>query len=55
MAPDSIVQNVPIKYLGGYSPTRDIGRGAWSGQQKDLMKNMDNEYDQLAQFIISNY
>jgi chromosome partitioning protein len=55
MAPDSIVQNVPIKYLARETPTRDIGRGAWSGEQKDLMNRMDAEYNSLAQYIINKF
>ncbi|MEW6492124.1 MAG: AAA family ATPase [Cyanobacteriota bacterium] len=55
MAPDSIVQNVPIKYLDQEKPTRDIGRGTWSGEQKDLMSRMDGEYDALARYIINNF
>ena len=55
MAPDSIVQNVPIKYLSQYKPTRDLGRGSWAQNPIDLMKKMDQEYDNLASFIISNF
>jgi cellulose biosynthesis protein BcsQ len=54
MAPDSIVQNVPIKYLPDHKPTRDIGRGSWGTSQKELMKKMDNEYDALAIHVINN-
>jgi chromosome partitioning protein len=53
MAPDSIVQNVPIKYLPQHKPTRDIGRGTWAKNQIDLMGKMDEEYDRLANFIIN--
>lgn len=55
MAPDSIVQNVPIKYLQQKPPTRDIGRGTWAKNQKDLMSEMDKEYDRLAQYINKNF
>ncbi|WP_199315102.1 MULTISPECIES: AAA family ATPase [Oscillatoriales] len=55
MAPDSIVQNVPIKYLHQHRPTRDIGRGTWSQDQKNLMRKMDEEYDKLADFIITHF
>ncbi|MBR8832117.1 MAG: hypothetical protein N5P05_004426 (plasmid) [Chroococcopsis gigantea SAG 12.99] len=55
MAPDSIVQNVPIKYLSWRRPTRVLGRGTWSGDQKELMRRMDEEYDKLAKFIVNNY
>jgi len=55
MAPDSLVQNVPIKYLSTVKPTRDsLVRGAWSKNQKDLMSNMDKEYNALAQYLINN-
>lgn len=55
MAPDSLVQNVPIKYLSKGKPTRDsLVRGAWSKNQKDLMLGMDQEYDALAQYVINN-
>lgn len=56
MAPDSIVQNVPIKYLPKQRPTRDsVGRGSWASNQNELMKKMDLEYDRLAKFIIDNF
>lgn len=56
MAPDSIVQNVPIKYLPGTKPTRDsVGRGTWAGNQTALMKKMDQEYDKLARFMIDKF
>ncbi len=55
MAPDSIVQNIPIKYLGQSKPTRDIGRGSWSKEQKALMDKMDKVFDNLANYIISNF
>lgn len=56
MAPDSIVQNTPIKYLPQSRPTREnVGSGAWSKNQRDLMKKMDQQYDDLAKFIIENF
>lgn len=56
MAPDSIVQNTPIKYLPQSKPTRDnVRSGTWSSDQKKLMKNMDREYDKLAQLIIDKF
>lgn len=56
MAPDSIVQNIPIKYLSQARPTRDnVGRGSWATNQIDLMKKVDQEYDKLADFVISNF
>lgn len=55
MAPDSLVQNVPLKNLAKVKPTRDnLVRGAWSKNQKDLMANMDQEFDHLAQYVINN-
>lgn len=55
MAPDSIVQNVPIKYLPERKPTREIGRGAWAKNQIALMEKMDKEYDTLADFVINSF
>lgn len=56
VAPDSIVQNIPIKYLSQSSPTREnVGRGSWSRNQKDLMGKMDAEYDRLAKFMIDKF
>lgn len=56
IAPDSIGQNVPIKYLPTKRPTRDaIRSGAWTHSQTNLMKNMDKEYDSLARYIIKNF
>lgn len=56
MAPDSIVQNIPIKYLSQSRPTRDnVGRGSWARNQKDLMNKMDQQYDLLAKFIIEKF
>jgi chromosome partitioning protein len=55
MAPDSIVQNIPIKYLSKERPTREIQQGSWADNQKDLMKRMSKEFDSLAQYIIQNF
>lgn len=56
MAPDSIIQNVPIRYLSEYSPTNALrGRGQWAPNQVELMNEMADEYDKLAQHIIDNY
>ncbi|MFB2922386.1 MULTISPECIES: ParA family protein [Aerosakkonema] len=53
MAPDSIGQNVPIKYLSTRKPTRDaISSGAWTPNQTKLMQEMDKQYDRLAKYII---
>jgi chromosome partitioning protein len=56
MAPDSIVQNTPIKYLPQSKPTREnVGSGAWSSNQTALMKKMDQQYDDLANFMIEKF
>ncbi len=55
MAPDSIVQNIPIKYLSGEKPTREIQEGSWSTGQKNLMSRMSKEYNSLADYIIQNF
>jgi hypothetical protein len=56
MAPDSIIQNVPIRYLSEHRPTNALrGRGQWAHNQIDLMDEMANEYDNLAQHIIDNF
>lgn len=56
MAPDSIVQNIPIKYLSQAKPTSDsLVRGSWSDNQIALMDKMDKEYDKLADFVINNF
>lgn len=55
MAPDSIVQNIPIKYLAQSKPTRDIGRGSWSQEQKVLMDKVDRVFDNLADYIITKF
>lgn len=55
MAPDSIVQNIPIKYLQSAKPTRDIGRGTWGPNQVNLMGKMDGEFDKLARYVISRF
>lgn len=56
MAPDSIIQNVPIRYLSEHRPTNALrGRGQWANNQIELMNEMANEYDNLAQHIIDNF
>lgn len=56
MAPDSIVQNVPIKYLKEKKPTREnYSSGKWASNQIDLMNEMDKEYDKMADYVIQNY
>lgn len=56
MAPDSIVQNVPLKYLHEKNPTREAyNRSKWAQNQIDLMKAMDEQYDLLADKIIREF
>ncbi len=56
MAPDSIIQNIPIRYLSDCRPTNALrGRGQWAHNQIKLMNEMANEYDMLAQYIIDNF
>lgn len=56
MAPDSIVQNTPIKYLPQSKPTREnVLSGTWSSDQRKLMRNMDQQYDSLARFMIEKF
>jgi len=56
MAPDSIIQNVPIKYLPGTSPTRRLrNRHSWAPNQIDLMNETAVEYDRLAGYIVKNF
>ncbi len=56
MAPDSIIQNVPIRYLSKHRPTNALrGRGQWATNQIELMNEMAKEYDNLAQHIIDNF
>ncbi len=55
-APDSIVQNVPVKYLPEYSPTREnYNRAKWAPNQIELMNKMDRQYDVLAEKIIASF
>jgi chromosome partitioning protein len=55
MAPDSIIQSVPLKYLQNVKPTSQVlARGSWAQNQKDLMKKMDLEHDKLAEHVIKN-
>ncbi|MGD1702495.1 hypothetical protein [Dapis sp. BLCC M229] len=56
MAPDSIGQNVPIKYLSTKKPTRGaISSTSWNRGQTRLMEDMDKEYDKLGKHIIDNF
>lgn len=56
MAPDSLEQNVPIKYLKDERPTRDnYKKGKWAPNQIDLMDKIDKEYDKLADYVILNF
>lgn len=55
MAPDSIIQSVPLKYLQSVRPTRQVlVRGQWAPNQVDLMDKMDAEHDKLADHVINN-
>lgn len=57
MAPDSIMQNIPIKYLSAGKPTQRLSakKGQWAKNQIDLMKRMDAQYDGLADKIIKEF
>lgn len=56
MAPDSIIQNVPIRYLSTFRPTNVLrGRGQWAHNQVTLMNEMADEYDKLAQHIVDKF
>lgn len=56
IAPDSILQNVPIKYLSKQKPTRStVNKGSWASNQIDLMQRMDAEYDAMANLIINQF
>jgi cellulose biosynthesis protein BcsQ len=56
MAPDSIVQSVPIKYLSEKKPTQEnYSSGRWASNQVKLMKDMDHQYDKVADYIIANF
>lgn len=56
MAPDSIYQNIPIKYLSQHKPTRELrGKSSWASNQVDLMDKMGQEFDKLADYIINNF
>ncbi|MEQ5618868.1 ParA family protein [Providencia rettgeri] len=56
MAPDSIIQNIPIRYLHQVRPTHALrGRGQWAPNQVELMKEMASEYDKLADHIMNNF
>lgn len=56
MAPDSLFQNMPIRYLSRERPTNALrGRGQWASNQIELMNEMADEYDKLADYVISNF
>lgn len=56
MAPDSIIQNIPIAYLAKHKPTTALrGRGQWAKNQIDLMTKMSLEYNKIANNIITNF
>jgi cellulose biosynthesis protein BcsQ len=56
MAPDSLQQNIPIKFLPNVKPTREnYAKGRWAQNQIELMKKIDGEYDNLADYIIKNF
>jgi chromosome partitioning protein len=55
-APDSIIQNIPIKYLKEVKPTRKtVIKGKWASNQIKLMDKMDKQFDNLADHIITNF
>ena len=56
MAPDSIVQNIPLKYLSESRPTREsYNRSNWAPNQTKLMQRMDEQYDLLADAVIERF
>ena len=56
MAPDSIVQNIPIKYLPDSKPTREAyNRSNWAPNQTELMRRMDTQYDALADLVVREF
>ncbi|MDQ7965325.1 MULTISPECIES: ParA family protein [Pseudomonas] len=56
MAPDSIIQSVPIKYLHLKQPTQRLrNRRKWAPNQVNLMSDMADQYDALAKHIIDNF
>ncbi|MBL3587296.1 AAA family ATPase [Rhodovulum sulfidophilum] len=56
MAPDSLQQNVPIKFLSSVKPTREnYAKGRWAPNQVELMNKIDAEYDKLADYVIGNF
>jgi cellulose biosynthesis protein BcsQ len=55
-APDSIAQNVPIKYLSEEGSTRkDMKPRSWTEGQINSIKKADQGYDYLADYIIKNF
>jgi chromosome partitioning protein len=56
MAPDSIVQNIPIKYLPKGRPTREVyNRSTWAPNLIKLMEEIDKQYDSLADKVIGSF
>jgi chromosome partitioning protein len=56
MAPDSIIQNIPIAYLSKVKPTNALrGRGQWATNQIDLMNRMAGEYSKIADYVVKNF
>nr|WP_318383994.1 hypothetical protein [uncultured Enterobacter sp.] len=55
MAPDSIIQSVPLKYLKTVRPTSHVlVRGQWAKNQTGLMDKMDTEHDKLTDHVIAD-
>lgn len=55
MAPDSLFQNVPLKYLADCKPTRELrDRASWAPNQVELMEKIDIEHDNLAKYVMTN-
>ena len=55
MAPDSLIQNVPLKFLATQKPTREMrNRYSWAPNQVELMQKIDLEHDKLAEYVIAN-
>lgn len=56
MASDSLYQNIPLRYLSSVRPTGVLrGRGSWAQNQIDLMDEMTDEYDKLANYIVTKF
>lgn len=52
MAPDSLVQNIPIRYLKNTKPT-NVNKRSWASNQIDLMDAMDAQYTKVAQHLVA--